>query len=49
MALQAATEKEKEAFRQACSEEAVRLEKDAAPGHAKTAEFIRGLPESGGI
>ena len=48
-ALRAATEDEKEAFRRACSEEALRLEKDAGPGYAATAEFIRSLPESVGI
>jgi len=47
-ALQDATEEEKEAFRRACSEEAFSLEK-AGSGYAKTAEFIRGLPESVGI
>ena len=46
-ALQAATEEEKKAFRRECSEEASRLEKD--PSYAKTAEFIRGLPEALGI
>lgn len=45
--LQAATEDEKKAFRCECSEEASRLEKD--PAYAKTAEFIRSLPESVGI
>jgi len=48
-ALQGATQAEKEAFRHACSEEALRLEKDAGPGYARTAEFIRSLPESVGI
>ena len=48
-ALQAATKEEKGAFRNACVEEAVRLEKETAPGHAKTAAFIRSLPESFGI
>jgi hypothetical protein len=46
-ALRAATEEEKEAFRRECSEEALRLEKD--PTYAKTAEFIRRLPEYNGI
>ena len=46
-ALQAATEEEKEAFRRECSEEASRLEKN--PTYAKTAEFVRRLPESVGI
>src|SRR5262245_21342869 len=46
-ALQAATEEEKDAFRRECSEEASRLEK--GPGYAKTAEFIRSLPEAVGI
>jgi hypothetical protein len=48
-ALQAATEEEKEAFRQACFEEALLLEKDAGPKYATRAEFIRSLPESSGI
>jgi hypothetical protein len=46
-ALQAATEEEKEAFRRECSEEPSRLEKN--PSYAKTAEFIRRLPEYNGI
>ena len=46
-ALQAATPEEKEAFRRECSEEASRLEKDSS--YAKTAGFIRGLPEALGI
>jgi hypothetical protein len=47
-ALQAATEEEKEAFREECSKEASRLEK-AGPSYAKTAEFIRNLPEANGM
>jgi hypothetical protein len=47
-ALQAATEDEKEAFRQECSEEALRLEKTGAQS-AKTAAFVRSLPEANGI
>lgn len=46
--LQSATDEEKEAFRQECSEEASRLEK-AGPPWVKTAEFIRSLPEANGI
>lgn len=46
-ALQAATEDEKEAFRRECSEEASRLEEN--PSYAKTAEFVRKLPEYNGI
>jgi hypothetical protein len=44
-ALQAATEQEQEAFRHTCSEEALRLEKDAGPGNAKTAVY----PKPAGI
>lgn len=47
-ALQAATEQEKEAFRQQCSEEASRLDKEG-PAWVKTAEFIRSLPEANGL
>ena len=45
--LQAATAEEKQAFRRECCEEALRLEKN--PTYAKTAEFVRGLPEYVGI
>jgi hypothetical protein len=47
--LQGATEEEKEVFIQTCAEEASHLEKEGSPGYARTAEFIRELPESLGL
>jgi hypothetical protein len=46
-ALLAATEEEKQAFRQTCAEEAARLEND--PGYTKAVEVIRNMPHSVGI
>jgi hypothetical protein len=47
--LKEATDDEKRAFVVACAEEADRLQREAVPGYAKTAEFIRGLPEAIGL
>ena len=48
-ALLAATDEEKAAFRQTCVDEASRLEREAGPGCAEIAGFIRSLPASIGI
>lgn len=47
--LQGATEEEKKAFATVCAEEADRLQQEAVPGYAKTAEFVRALPDSLGL
>jgi hypothetical protein len=47
--LQEATEEEKKAFVTVCAEEADRLQQEAFPGYARTAEFVRGLPNSLGL
>ena len=47
--LQEATDDEKREFAIVCADEADRLQREAEPGYAKTAEFIRGLPESLGL
>jgi hypothetical protein len=47
--MQAATQDEKRAFIAACAEEAERLERGEIPGYAKTATFIRSLPEAMGL
>jgi hypothetical protein len=46
--LQTATDDEKRAFREACREVAENLRVEQ-PGYVKTAEFVRGLPESLGL
>jgi hypothetical protein len=47
--LQEATVEEKAAFAATCSEEAAAMSMKHDPASAKTAEFIRGLPESLGL
>jgi len=47
--LKEATEDEKKAFVATCAGEADKLQREAGSGYAKTAAFIRGLPEALGL